>query len=86
MQIKKIEIYTSKNCPYSQQLKKFLKRKGLKFQEINADASEKKAIELYQKSKDTKTPFSIIYFSDGRKKTILGFDEKVWKNLTNSLS
>lgn len=53
--MQKIEIYTTKYCPYCVKAKALLEKKGVAYQEIHADGNDKLREELVVKSGGRKT-------------------------------
>jgi glutaredoxin-like YruB-family protein len=47
---KTIIVYSTPTCPYCMMVKKFLKEKNIKFQEIDVSKDPKKAHEMVKKS------------------------------------
>jgi glutaredoxin-like YruB-family protein len=72
-----MKIYSTPTCPYCITLKKFLKEKGIEFNDIDVSADGKAAEEMIAKSGQMGVPVSDI---DGQ--IVIGFDkEKICKLL-----
>jgi glutaredoxin-like YruB-family protein len=67
---KKVKIYTTPKCPYCKMAKDYLRKKGVKFEEIDVSSDQKAAEEMIKKSGQIGVPQIEI---NGR--MILGFDE-----------
>ncbi len=67
----KVKVYSTPFCPYCTMAKEFLKKHGLKFEEINVQENRGAAIEMVEKSGQSGVPVIEV---DG--KIIVGFDEK----------
>jgi len=72
----KIKIYTNPHCPYSEEAKKFFKKKKIEFEEISLFKNEAVRLEIIEKSGQMATP--VIEFGD---KLIVGFSENQIKEL-----
>jgi glutaredoxin 3 len=70
-----ITIYSTATCGFCRMLKSYLQSKDIKYHEKHADADQKVAEELYQKSGQLGVPFTIIKNKDGSEEKILGFDK-----------
>jgi|GEM_PF-6712972 len=78
----KLNIYTTKNCPFSKQLKDFLYAYGIPFDEIKADLNKENAQKLQERDPKLRTP--VIEISDSSKPEILvGWNEENKKVLTS---
>jgi len=72
-----VTIYTSPTCPYCDNLKDFLKEKGLKFKEIDISKNKEAATEITERSGLMGVPITEI-----DSKFIAGFDkEKIEKEI-----
>ena len=71
-----IKVYTNSSCPYCIKLKRFLKKHGIKFKEINISVYPEAAKELKSKTGQTGVPVTLF----GNHK-IVGFDELKLKKL-----
>ena len=71
-----IKVYTNSSCPYCIRLKRFLKKHGVKFKEINISVYPEAAKELKSKTGQTGVPVTLF----GNHK-IVGFDELKLKKL-----
>lgn len=70
-----ITVYSTPTCPYCSTLKKFLKERGLDFEDV--DVSEERAEEMISKSGQTGVPVVDI-----NGEIVIGFDkEKITKLL-----
>ena len=65
----KIQVYSTKTCPYCHQLKDYLNEKKVKFEDIDVGSDPVKAQEMIDKSGQMGVPVSDI---DGE--IIIGFD------------
>lgn len=68
--MKRIEIYTTGNCPYCIRAKALLKAKNLKFKELDVIREPELMIEMIERSKNRTVPQ--IFINDT---SIGGFDE-----------
>ncbi|MFC1656558.1 glutaredoxin family protein [Patescibacteria group bacterium] len=75
MKYKSIKIYSTSTCPYCIQVKDFLKKKMVEFEDIDVGADEKAAKELVDISGQMGVPVTILEKDDGQKQTIIGFDQ-----------
>ena len=72
-----IKVYSTPTCPYCVTLKKFLKEKGVKFDDIDVSADQKASEEMIDKSGQMGVPVSDI-----NGEIVVGFDkEKICKIL-----
>ncbi len=67
----KVKVYSTPFCPYCTMAKEFLKKHGIKFEEINVQEDRAAAIEMIKKSEQSGVPVIEV---DGN--IIIGFDEK----------
>ncbi len=67
----KVKVYSTPFCPYCTMAKEFLKKHGIKFEEIDAQENRAAAIEMIKKSGQSGVPVIEV---DGN--IIVGFDEK----------
>lgn len=66
-----ITIYTTPSCPWCKKAKEFLKKKKVKFTNLDVSSDEKARKEMIKKSKQMGVPVIDI---DG--KIIIGFDQE----------
>ncbi|OGO94574.1 MAG: glutaredoxin 3 [Coxiella sp. RIFCSPHIGHO2_12_FULL_42_15] len=66
----KVIVYSAEHCPYCDQAKRLLQKKGVNFEEIRVDLDEKKRAEMMEKSGRRTVPQ--IFIND---QSIGGFDE-----------
>lgn len=67
----KVKIYSSPLCPYCAMAKDFLKKNGVKFEDVNVQEDRKAAIEMINKTGQNGVPVIEV---DGQ--IIIGFDRK----------
>jgi glutaredoxin-like YruB-family protein len=78
--MKKVIVYSTDSCPFCTMAKDFLKRKKIKFDEVNVAEDEGKFQEMLKKSGQTGVPVLdiggeiIIGFDEQRIKTALGLE------------
>jgi len=65
-----VKVYSTQSCPWCKKTKEFLKKKKVKFKEIDVGASQKAAQEMIKKSGQTGVPVLDI-----NGEIIVGFDE-----------
>lgn len=73
-----IKVYSTPTCPYCVTLKKFLKEKGIEFEDIDVSKNEKELKEMIDKSGQMGVPVVDI---DG--KIVVGFDRDKILELLN---
>jgi len=66
-----IKVYSTPTCPYCVTLKKFLKEKGIEFQDIDVSADHKAAEEMIEKSGQMGVPVADI-----NGEIVVGFDKE----------
>lgn len=66
----KVKVYSTKTCPWCDQVKDFLREKGVKFEEIDVGTDQKAAQEMIQKSGQMGVPQIEI-----NGEIIVGFDQ-----------
>jgi GrxC family glutaredoxin len=66
-----VEIYSTESCPYCQQAKQLLNRKGISYEEIRVDLDPSKKDEMIERSKGRRTVPEI--FINGE--LVGGFDD-----------
>lgn len=66
-----LKIYTNPHCPFSDQAKKFFKKKKIKFEELTLFKEAETRLEMIDKSFQMATP--VIELDE---ELIIGFDEK----------
>ncbi|MCX8158603.1 MAG: glutaredoxin family protein [Candidatus Diapherotrites archaeon] len=76
MQQKKVVLYSSPMCTFCYFVKIFLKKNGIKFEEIDIKENEKAAEELFKKTGSKSVP--TIFVGD---KFVIGYDQKKLKEL-----
>ena len=67
----KVKMYSSPLCPYCAMAKVFLKKNGVKFEDVNVQEDRKAAIEMINKTGQNGVPVIEV---DGQ--IIIGFDRK----------
>ena len=65
-----VKIYTTNTCPYCKMAKDFLKKEGVKYEEINVETDKKAASEMVAKSNQMGVPVLDI---NGN--IVVGFDK-----------
>jgi len=68
---KKIMIYTISGCPHCEELKDFLRKRGVEFEDIDVEENDEVAEEIIEKTGQNGFPVIDI---DGE--IIIGFDEE----------
>jgi glutaredoxin len=71
-----IKIYTNPHCPFSENAKRFLKKRKLKFEEISLFKNAEARLEIVELSGQMATPVIIL-----KGETIIGFDEPALKDI-----
>lgn len=66
-----VKIYTTTTCPYCKMAKDFLKKKGVKFEELNVEKNPKAATEMVAKSHQMGVPVL-----DVNGKIVVGFNKQ----------
>ncbi len=72
----KITIYSTTTCPFCNQLKQWLKGKGIEYTDYLVDKNPYAAQVMIQQSGQMGVPFSTIEYEDGSIEKILGFDRQ----------
>lgn len=71
-----ITIYSTTTCPYCKMLRDYLKEKGISFIEKMVDLDEAAKEEMSKFSGGfLGVPFTLVFFDDGTKETVIGFDK-----------
>jgi len=65
-----VKVYSTPTCPYCTMTKKFLKEKGVSFQDIDVSKSREQAMEMINKSGQRGVP--VIDYNG---QVIVGFDK-----------
>jgi len=73
-----VKVYSTPTCPFCKQLKEWLKKKKIAFEDIDVIESDKARDELIEKSGQMAVPVTDI---DGT--IIVGFDEKKLEEALN---
>lgn len=71
-----ITIYTTPTCLYSDKVKKFLKKKKIKFEEITLVKDEEARLKVIELSGQIATPVIVV-----NEEVIVGFDETELKKI-----
>ncbi len=71
----KVTIYSTPSCPWCKREKQYLKEKGVKFEDVDVAADERKADELVEKSGQMAVPVTVIENGD-TEDVIVGFNER----------
>lgn len=80
-----ITIYSTTTCPYCKMLEDYFKGRGISYSERFVDTDESAKAEMSQYSGGfLGVPFTLINFDDGRKETVIGFDQGKIDSLLNS--
>lgn len=78
--MKKLLIYTAKNCPYSQKMVTFLYENKLPFVEVKLEEDKKAVQELFDVMKEIRTP--VVAIDEGAHKVMtVGFNEQNEKRI-----
>lgn len=83
MEIKSITIYSTVTCPYCQLLKDWLEKKDVKYKNIFVDKDEKAAEQMIKESRQMGVPVTEIFFTNGKKEIVIGFDKPKIAKLLN---
>lgn len=76
----KIRVYTTPTCPYCRMAKEFLKKKDIRFEDVDVSADHEAAHEMIEKSGQMGVPVIEI-----GKDVIVGFDKKAIEDSLNKL-
>ncbi len=71
---KKITVFTTSTCSYCVMVKKYLDRKGVKYEVINLDENPEKQKEVYAKSGALTVPVTLIEKEDSTEEVVVGFN------------
>ena len=71
---KKITVFTTNTCAYCVMVKKFLDRKGVKYEVVNLDENPEKQKEVYAKSGALTVPVTLIEKEDNTEEVVVGFN------------
>jgi glutaredoxin 3 len=72
--VKDITIYSTATCGFCFALKKYLKDRGIEYNEKHVDQDMNAAKEMFEKSHQMGVPFTIFTKEDGTEVNVLGFD------------
>ncbi|MEM2974440.1 MAG: glutaredoxin family protein [Candidatus Micrarchaeia archaeon] len=72
---RKVKIYSAPYCTFCLMAKNFLKKHGIEYEDINVQADEHAAREIYELTQQTTIPVIIV----DDKEIIIGFDEEKLK-------
>lgn len=72
---KSVKVYSTPTCPWCAKTKEFLKKKKVKFEEVNVAEDEKGRDLMIEKSGQMGVPVIVIEQEDGTEEVIVGFDE-----------
>lgn len=73
--IESVKVYSTPTCPWCAKAKDFLKKKKIKFEDINVAEDEKARDEMVEKSSQMGVPVIIVEKDDGSEEVIVGFDQ-----------
>ena len=76
----RVKIYTTPNCPFSEKLREFLRKKGIEYEEVNVLEDEKAFMEMVEVSGQTSVPVLVVE-KNGETKVVGGFDENKLKEV-----
>lgn len=68
-------MYTTRTCPFCKMQKDYLASKNIAYEEILVDEKPEEAQKMIEISGQMGVPFTVIEKDDGKRVTILGFDE-----------
>ncbi len=71
----RVKIYTIQNCPYCENLRKFLKKHEVEYKNADISHSAKEAEEMVRKSGQLSPPVVVVRKS-GKDEVIVGFNER----------
>ncbi len=81
-----IKIYTSKNCPFSKQLKDFLYEREAPFEEIDISNDKDKIDECFRVSGSLSTPVIVVKSLEERALILNGWNEESQSLILNLLN
>lgn len=70
-----IKIYSTEWCSFCKAEKRFLKEHHVTFEDINVEANQTSAHEMFELSGQLGVPFTLITHDDGKITKIIGFDQ-----------
>lgn len=70
-----VKIYSTSWCAFCRAEKRFLKQKGVDFQEVDVEADQSQAAEMVKLSGQMGVPYTVITKPDGTTVGIVGFDQ-----------
>ncbi len=70
----KVNVYSTKTCPYCTMLKRWLDSKGVAYTNYNVDEDGRAANEMISLSGQMGVPFTTIEDDEGKVSKVLGFD------------
>lgn len=71
----KVTMYTTRTCPFCMMQKSYFADKNIEYTEIMVDENPAEAMKMVEISGQMGVPFTVIDQDDGRRVTILGFDQ-----------
>jgi glutaredoxin 3 len=72
--VKNITIFTTNTCAYCVMVKKYLKVKGMSYDEINLDESPEKQKEAFELSGQLAVPVTVVTRGDDTREVVVGYN------------
>ncbi len=71
---KNVTIFTTNTCAYCVMVKKYLKSKGVSYDEVNLDQNPERQAEVTAMSGVTTVPVTIVTKQDDTKEVVVGYN------------
>lgn len=71
---KNITIYTTDTCSYCPMVKRYLKSKGLPYDEVNLEKHPERQAEVFAKSGALTVPVTIVTQQDDSQEVVVGYN------------
>ncbi len=72
--MKKVTVFTTPTCTYCPMVKKYLDKKGVKYDVVDLDAQPEKQKEIYAKSGALTVPITLVEKEDKTEEVVIGFN------------
>ncbi len=72
--VKNITIFTTNTCAYCGMVKKYLKIKGMNYDEINLDTYPEKQKEAFELSGQLAVPVTVVTRTDDSREVVVGYN------------
>lgn len=72
--VKNVTIFTTNTCAYCVMVKKFLKVKGVGYEEVNLDQNPERQAEALQISGALTVPVTVITKQDDSREVVIGYN------------